>query len=147
MWLMLIDLLITPWYHLWQAWHVVNQTQSNTRSLLMIYISLVEDLQIIYMGLQVQVTKTLAHGLYLYLQNPSYHVLHVSWLPYPDNKARWAHVGRTWSRQDQRWANVGPTKFAVGVTESCMEYDLHASTVGHQAILYNVCDKISFVSF
>ena len=34
---------------------------------------------------------------------------------YPDNKARWAHVGPTWSRQDPRWANVGPTKFAVGL--------------------------------
>ena len=32
----------------------------------------------------------------------------------PDSKARWAHVGPTWSRQDPRWANVGPAKFAVG---------------------------------
>ena len=32
----------------------------------------------------------------------------------PDSKARWVHVGSTWSRQDPRWVNVGPTKFAVG---------------------------------
>ena len=34
------------------------------------------------------------------------------WCQIPDSKARWAHVGPTWSRQDPRWANVGPTKFA-----------------------------------
>ena len=35
----------------------------------------------------------------------------------PESKARWAHVGPTWSRQDPRWAKMGPTKFAVGVAK------------------------------
>ena len=41
----------------------------------------------------------------------------ISWSWYyniPESKARWAHAGPTWSRQDPRWANVGPMKFAVG---------------------------------
>ena len=35
----------------------------------------------------------------------------------PESKARWAHVGPTCSRQDPCWANVGRTKFAVGVIQ------------------------------
>ena len=31
-----------------------------------------------------------------------------------DSKGRWTPVGPTWSRHDPGWANVGPTKFAVG---------------------------------
>ena len=40
----------------------------------------------------------------------------------PDSKACWAHVGPTWSRQDPRWANVGPTTFAIGIIRAqCVE--------------------------
>ena len=55
---------------------------------------------------------------------PGFHISvhhHDEWIPsvsflhfFPDSKAHWAHVGPTWSRQDPCWANLGPTKFAVG---------------------------------
>ena len=55
---------------------------------------------------------------------PGFHISvhhYDEWIPsvsflhfFPDSKAHWAHVGPTWSRQDPCWANLGPTKFAVG---------------------------------